>query len=109
MTHSNFLQLLFVTIISLFLQQKVSAQKGGLKGIIIDESGLYLPGANVTIKSINKGAFTDFNGQFTLVNIPAGQYDLSVSFIGFQPYTKSVTISAHRKQHKLCRQLAYFL
>ncbi|CAM1373235.1 TonB-dependent receptor, plug [Tenacibaculum litopenaei] len=98
MTHSNFLQLLFVTIISLFLQQKVSAQKGGLKGIIIDESGLYLPGANVTIKSIYKGAFTDFNGQFTLVNIPAGQYDLSVSFIGFQPYTKSVTISAHRTQ-----------
>lgn len=51
-------------------------------GIIVDESGAPLPGANIVVKGTSNGTQTDFDGHFSL-NVQNGQ-ELSVSYIGFQ-------------------------
>jgi len=52
-----------------------------VKGIVLDESNLSLPGANVIIKGTNKGTQTDFDGNFEL---EAEKGDILVfSYVGY--------------------------
>lgn len=56
-----------------------------VKGSVVDENGLTVPGANVVVKGNNSiGAVTDLDGNFTL-NVPKGS-TLVVSFIGYKNY-----------------------
>jgi hypothetical protein len=43
----------------------------------------------------NNGAVSDEKGQFRLINVAYGEYDLMISFIGFKTYTlKDIKILA---------------
>lgn len=68
------------------------AQKGTLQGLITDENGIYVPGANVSLEKINKGDVTNFDGRFTIVSIPAGTYTLKVTYLGYKDILQQVTI-----------------
>lgn len=62
-----------------------------VSGIITDESGDPLIGANVMIKGTTIGTVTDLDGKYSLA-IPAGGGELQISYIGF--YTKTQPISS---------------
>nr|WP_321227973.1 TonB-dependent receptor [uncultured Psychroserpens sp.] len=84
--------LLLLTLISSFI---VNAQETGtIKGLITDANGMPLAGASVSIKVLNKGAMTDFDGNFTIENIEVGTYDITVSFIGYKSYDQSITVTS---------------
>ncbi len=71
----------------------ISAQTSSVSGTITDgTSGEPLFGANILINHLSKGASTDPNGRFTIQNLPAGSYDVSISYIGFEPTTQQVEI-----------------
>lgn len=89
----NYLKLLFVLVISLFSYNKITAQTGSIKGIITDENGIYVPGASIYIDNIKKGGVSDFDGNFTIVNIPTGKQKLQISFLGYDNIEKVVTVS----------------
>lgn len=72
------------------------AQTGNIQGTISDENGIYLPGANLTIPELSKGAISDFDGRFTLVDIPEGSYMLKVSYLGYADVEKEVTVIANK-------------
>ncbi|WP_369820310.1 carboxypeptidase-like regulatory domain-containing protein [Tenacibaculum sp. SG-28] len=95
MTHLKFLKTLFVTVFLCLYCASTNAQTGVLKGIISDESGLYLPGAIITIDATNKRTTTDFNGQFTIVNVPTGTQEITITFIGYAVNKQKVTINAN--------------
>lgn len=90
----NYLKLLFVTVFFAFGFAKITAQTGTVSGIITDENGLYVPGANVFIESIKKGTVSDFDGRFTLVNVPEGNQELKITFIGYADLLKTVEVTA---------------
>lgn len=75
----------------LFLLIAANAQfKQNIRGVILDQdSKVTLPGANVAIMVNDKalGTISNENGEFELVNIPIGRYNLSVSYMGYEPYT----------------------
>jgi len=59
------------------------AQTGEIRGRIIEKStGESLPGATVTIESLNTGTITDIDGNYSL-KIAPGIYTLKISFISF--------------------------
>lgn len=61
---------------------------GKIAGRITDsESGEGLPGANVAIVGTSKGAATDVDGNYTILNIPPGLYTVRITFIGYQTVT----------------------
>lgn len=72
------------------------AQSGNIQGTISDENGIYLPGANVVISSLSKGAISDFDGKFTLIDVPAGTYTLSVSYLGYANLEQGVIVNANK-------------
>jgi len=73
----------------------VFAQTGSISGVVKSkDSGAALSGANVAIVGTNMGAATDANGRFTIPNVPAGNYKLRVTFIGYQELTMNVKVAA---------------
>lgn len=94
MKQLNYLKLLFVTLFCTVSYAKMTAQTGIVSGIITDENGLYVPGANVYIEDIKKGAISDFNGRFTLVQVPEGAHELKITFMGYADTTENITVTA---------------
>ncbi len=70
------------------------AQQGTVTGTVTEaETGEPLPGANVQITALGAGAATGPDGKFEL-RVEPGEYDLSVSFVGYQSVTRSVTVQS---------------
>src|ERR1700737_1051013 len=63
------------------------AQQTAMSGVVVDESKAVLPGVTVTATNANTGReFTDVTtdrGEYRLVGLPAGRYDLRVYLQGF--------------------------
>jgi len=60
------------------------AQTGKITGKATDsETGEALPGVNVILVGTNLGAATDEDGNYTILNVPPGQYTVQASFIGY--------------------------
>lgn len=53
-----------------------------------------LPGASVLISQLNKGTSTDSSGLAVLTNLPDGTFTVKVSFIGYTPVQKTITLPA---------------
>ncbi len=69
-------------------------QTSAIKGRILDyDDHLAMPGAYVYIGSINKGVVSDEYGYYTFAGLEAGTYEISVSYVGFNPQTTVVETS----------------
>ncbi len=69
---------------------------GVLTGTVVDEQGQTLIGANVRIDGTTLGAATDVNGQYRVIGVPIGTYDITASYTGYQSVTQeNVPISAN--------------
>jgi hypothetical protein len=69
---------------------KIEAQRGKLSGEVKDaQTGERLPGVAVRIIGTNLGGVSNYDGKYFILNIPAGKYTLSVSFVGYAKYTVS--------------------
>ena len=69
-------------------------QNGTIKGVVTTADNKPADGVVVSIKSINKNTVSNDNGTYTLKNIPAGTYTVSISLVGYEPVQKEVTIAA---------------
>ena len=69
---------------------------GRLAGVVTDAStGEPLPGANVIIAGTQLGTAADVDGNYYVIGVPVGTYDIQASFVGFQEQTvANVEISA---------------
>ncbi|MEI6866124.1 TonB-dependent receptor [Flavicella sp.] len=91
---TNLFKLILLLVVPLVLGAKVNAQNGTIQGVITDENGMYVPGANVIIESIKKGDITDFDGRFTIVSVPEGTYILKITYLGYKDINHKVTVVA---------------
>lgn len=77
-----------------FFSQILFAGNGLIRGEIFDENGLPLAGANVFIENLKIGATSDRSGEFTLGNVPEGQHELKVSYIGYLKDQKTIQVQS---------------
>lgn len=62
------------------------AQTGSISGVVTDKTtGETIVGASVVIEGTYTGTSTDFDGKFTLSNLPSGNTNLSITFISYEP------------------------
>jgi TonB-dependent receptor len=61
---------------------------------VADSVGGVLPGAVVTLAPGGGRAVTDKEGDYDIVGLPAGAYTLNVKYVGFDLFTKDVTVKA---------------
>ena len=66
-----------------------------ISGEIIDESSQPMPGISVSLKgNVSKSTATDKNGAFVLSGLQEGNYTISITSIGYQPFTKELSLKA---------------
>jgi len=70
-------------------EKKQDASKILIKGSVVDESKIPIPGVNIIIKGTNIGTQTDFDGNYTLETVK--NKVLVFSYVGFK--TEEVTLS----------------
>lgn len=77
----------------LFSAGQVFAQ-GTITGTVTDaDTGEELIGVNVVIPAENVGDATGADGTYRLDNVPAGEHNLEVRYIGFNTITRTITIA----------------
>jgi hypothetical protein len=83
-----------VLISTLIFSLVVFAQsdRGSITGSVADPAGAVVANAPVQIRNIETGAVyqagTSATGNYTLAQLPAGQYELSTTVAGFKKYTR---------------------
>ncbi len=80
-----------ILFLTLFLTITFSfGQTINLNGTVTDSNNIPLPGVNVLVKNTTKGTSTDFDGNFSLTDVPVNSV-LTISYIGFQ--TQEITVT----------------
>lgn len=64
-----------------------------IKGVIVADDGT-LPGVIVKIDSLKLGTATDLDGAFVLQNKTEGKYQLTISYMGYNPKTIGIDIKS---------------
>ncbi|WP_215225389.1 TonB-dependent receptor [Echinicola shivajiensis] len=54
------------------------------------ETGEELIGANVVLEETGRGSTSDLEGNFSIANVPAGNYKLRVSFVGYETFVQDI-------------------
>jgi TonB-dependent receptor len=88
----------FFLLILMGISSNISAQtKATIEGNIKDaKTKEALWGANVIVMGTSLGASTDKNGNYTLLNVPIGSYELRVTYIGYKRQSITINLQPNR-------------
>jgi len=87
---------IYLSIITLLTTAFVFAQESSITGKVTNlKTGEPIPGASVYLKN-NKNTITDFDGNYSFDNLSDGNYDLFISFIGFESVNEEIIVAANK-------------
>lgn len=89
--YSRFSSVLFALIF--FLGTSVVFAQGTVKGKVTDQNGNALFAANVILSGTTYGSATNAEGMYSIQGVPAGNYVLKISMVGFAPQEFSITVN----------------
>ena len=67
---------------------------GTITGTVTDAGRYVLPGARIELAPKGPTVVSDQQGRFTMANVPAGDYTVTVSYVGLLPFTAALTVTA---------------
>lgn len=65
-----------------------------VSGIVVDDSGNPLPGAQVRVRELGVTTATNRQGEFTFLSLPAGEAQIEVSYLGLPTSLRAINVSA---------------
>ena len=94
--HRRFCSTILALALSLFWVASAGAQerKGVITGNVVDREHAVLPGAQVELQPTGRKAVSGAQGEFTIQDIAPGRYTMTISCVGFQPFSKEVDVPA---------------
>lgn len=87
---------LFCFFLLLFLGFQAAAQNKIFGKVTDVTTGEPIPFASVFFANTTFGASTDQNGNYTFSGFPPGKYDLSISFVGYNPAQRAVEFTQNQ-------------
>ncbi len=88
-------KLLPLLFLAAYIQNSMAQNGGLISGTVTEKSSKRtLPGALLTLDKLNRYTVSDKNGYFEFLNVPAGDYEISVSYLGYCPAAQNVTVKA---------------
>ncbi len=79
-------------LVVMLLNSSAFAQTGVVTGTVTDENGETVPGVNVRLDEITLGASTNTEGEYTIMNVPAGTYTLIATFTGYKNFETTIEV-----------------
>src|SRR5208337_530816 len=96
-THLSKWMIIFVVSV-LFLgltkQAWAQAQMGAIAGNVTDPSGAVLRGAQISLESKDLNVVSGEQGLFFINDLAPGSYTLTITYVGFAPFKKTVDVAA---------------
>ncbi len=84
---------LLIFVVFMIITSVLFAQTGKLAGKVSSaENGLPLEGVSVFLEETELGTYTKADGTYILKDIPAGEYNIFVSLMGYQQISRTVVI-----------------
>ena len=97
MKHQPFFAFVLVSLLSLII---LAQALGNLSGSVKDPKGAFVVGAQITVRNETtnetKSATTDVQGKFSITDLAAGNYVVTITRAGFKPSEQKVLIEAKR-------------
>lgn len=91
------IRLFFAVFLLLVTAGAAMAQSGKIEGRVVDQDGEPLIGVNVVVEGTTRGASTDLDGFYFILNVRPGVYNLVASYLGFDSVTiTDVEVSTDR-------------
>ncbi|MBU0473724.1 MAG: TonB-dependent receptor [Bacteroidetes bacterium] len=89
---------LTIIFLLLFGQLAFGQTTGKISGKVVDkDSGEPLVGANVLIEGTTMGGACDYDGEYFIINISPGKYNVKISMMGYAPVIyKDIQVSVNR-------------
>ena len=89
---------LFLLFCFMIISPAYSAEYGQITGKITEaKTGLELPGANIRLMGTKLGAASDLAGKFVIPRVPAGSFELKISYLGYETVTAQVTVTPGKR------------
>jgi len=95
---SRFSQLILLWLI---LSPLVLLSQTSISGLIADDKGKALEGANILIYETGEGTISDNLGKYNITSNAKGVVKLKVSYIGYQAIEKKLKIVAEKKSYQI--------
>src|SRR5260370_39063372 len=88
--------LLFLFVCTVFCASSAHAQpgRGTSAGTARDAASSALASALIEVQPLGRKVASDDQGQFRITDVPAGEYTVTVSYVGFAPFNKTVKVEA---------------
>lgn len=81
----------YICALILCLFSGITLAQGTLSGVISDDTGTTLIGANVAVKGTSTGTISDIDGSYSL-ELPAGEQTVVFSYTGYRTYEMTITV-----------------
>lgn len=86
--------ILILSFLGLATIASAQSQKGAISGLVTDESGAVLKGAQITLESPVFKAVSDEQGRFYINDVAPGSYTLTITYVGFAEFQQPVNVTA---------------
>lgn len=96
MFHSKRILLVCLTSLVLVLSSSAQERKGTISGHVTDTSDAVLQGADITLEPGAIKTASDTQGQFFVKDLTPGSYTITITYVGFTTFTKTVDVAAGR-------------
>ena len=92
-TRTYYLKAIFLLFSISFLSHITNAQHGTIRGFVYEkETGEPVIFTNVYLYKTSYGSSTDINGYFVISKIPAGTYNMMITYMGFDTLQMEVNV-----------------
>ena len=89
---NNLFTRFFVVYFFINLSVVFAGTEGQIRGRVTNVEGENLVGAQVYIEELGIGAVADLEGQYILINVPVGEYDVKATMISYRAHVYSDVI-----------------
>jgi len=89
----NVLRKLIGSLLILIIAINIQAQSFTVTGAVVSDENEKLIGANVILENTKYGTITDVDGNYEIKNVVAGNYQLSISYIGAHTQTVDIEVN----------------
>lgn len=93
-------------LIVFLLSSTVFVAQSTISGTVKDVNGDLIPGVNILLKGTTQGANTDIDGNYEISNVANGTYTIMASYIGYDNFTKEITVNGNLKLNIVIKENA---
>ncbi|HVZ97181.1 MAG TPA: TonB-dependent receptor [Chitinophagaceae bacterium] len=91
-----FLPTAFFIVFATIVKAQQNNGQGSIKGSVITNDNKPASSVTIFLTELKKSAVADDDGKFVLHNIPAGNYTIEVSLVGYETATQTVNVQADK-------------